>query len=77
MMLAKLQQDPTQTPVTSRICSRPMKILNQQDYNINVEQGRNEEIYNANMFSGPCPIIEQQTQMDYTFSRQFHEEEWA
>ena len=31
MTLAKLQQDPTQTPVTSRIGSRPKKTISQQD----------------------------------------------
>ena len=32
MTLAKLQQDPIQTPVTSRVGSRPNKFINQQDY---------------------------------------------
>ena len=57
MTLDKLQQDSTQTPITSRIGSRPKKIIDQQDYNIDGEQGRNQEIYNTNMYSGPYPTI--------------------
>ena len=58
MKLAKLQQDPTQTPGTSIIGSRAKKIIDQQDCNINGEQGRNQEIYNTYMYSDPYPTIE-------------------
>ena len=34
MKLAKLQQDPTQILATSRVGSRPKKIIDQQDYSI-------------------------------------------
>ena len=44
MAIAKLQHDPTQIPVTSRIGSRPKKIINQQGYSISGKQCRNEEI---------------------------------
>ena len=77
MKLAKLQQHLTQTPVTSRICSKPKIIINQQGYNINGEQDRNQEIYITYMYSGPYPTIEQQIQIDAMLLRQFHREEQA
>ena len=77
MKLAKLQQDPTQTQVTSRIGIGLKKIIDQQDYHINAEQDRNQDIYNTNMYSGPYPTIEQQIQIDAMLSRLFHKEEKA
>ena len=59
MKLAKLQSDPTQTPVTSRIGSTPKKIINQQDYYIDQGKDRNQEIYNTNMYYDPYPTIKQ------------------
>ena len=47
MACAKLQQDPTQTQVISRIGNRPKKVVNQQDYNFEGEQGSNQEIFSV------------------------------
>ena len=43
MTLTKLLQDATETPVTSRVGSRPKTIIHQPDYN--VEQGRSRELH--------------------------------
>ena len=77
MTLASLQQDPTQTPVTSGIGHISKKIINQKDYNMDGEQGRNQQIYNTNMSSVPYPTVEQQIHIDAMLSRWFHEEEHA
>ena len=45
MKLTNLQQDPTQIPVTSRVGSRPKKIISQPNYNDERDQGRNQESY--------------------------------
>ena len=37
MTLVKLQQDPTQIPITTRVVSRPKRILGLQDYKDNGE----------------------------------------
>ena len=73
--LTKLQQDPTQTPLTSGVGSRPKKIINQLSQNKR-EQGRNQESYITTNL-GPYPTVEQCIQIDTMLSRQFHEEKQA
>ena len=73
MKLAKLQQDPTQTPVISRVGGKPKEIISQLDYNEDGEQVRNQESYNTYIYSGPYPSVEQQIQICAMLSRQFHE----
>ena len=65
MTLNKLQQDPTQTPVKSRVGSRPRKITSSLDYNDEREQYMNEGSYITNIYR----------QIDSMLSRQFYEEE--
>ena len=76
MTLTKLQQDPTQTPVTSQVGSRPKKMISQQDYNDEREHSRNQESY-ITTNSGPYLSVEQHIQIDVMLSMKFHEEEQA
>ena len=55
MTLTKLQQYPTQTQVTSGVCSRLKKIICQKDHNDKREEGGNQESYLDNSNPGPYP----------------------
>ena len=76
MTLTKLQQDPTQTPVMSRVGSRPKKIICHHDYNDKRDKVGIKS-YLTHIYPSPYPSVEQQIQIHDMLSRQFYEEEQA
>ena len=63
MTPTKLQQDPTQTLVTSRVVSTSKKIISQKDYNDERKQGRNQKSY-ITTNPGPYSSVKQLMQID-------------